>query len=155
MRRTDREVTDKNKKLEILSQCHCCRLGLIDEEGTYIVPLNFGYQEKDNKLSLYFHCANEGKKLELIKKQNYVGFEMDRKHELVKGDTACKYSFLYQSIIGKGKIEIISEFQDKVKALEVIMSHYTEKGSWEFNKEAVNRIAVLKLNVDQWSCKEH
>ena len=41
MRRKDREVTDFDKMMEILSACDCCRLGLVDENGAYIVPLNF------------------------------------------------------------------------------------------------------------------
>ena len=110
MRRKDREITDYNKMLEILHQCDCCRLGFIDDIGTYIVPLNFGYEELNANLVLYFHGAREGKKLDLIKTQNQVGFEMDRKHELIEGNIPCAYSFKYQSIIGKGKIEILENF---------------------------------------------
>ncbi len=53
MRRKDREVTDFDKMMEILSACDCCRLGLVDENGAYIVPLNFGYEEADGKLFLF------------------------------------------------------------------------------------------------------
>lgn len=127
MRRKDREIINYNKMLEILYQCDCCRIGLIDDVATYIVPLNFGYEEEANNLVLYFHGANEGKKLELMEKQNYVGFEMDRKHELIEGDIPCAYSFKYQSIIGKGKIEILHNYEDKIKGLTSIMSHYSNK----------------------------
>lgn len=69
MRRNDREITEQNKMMEILSACECCRLGLIDENGAYIVPLNFGYEEVEGKIFLYFHGAADGKKFDLIRMQ--------------------------------------------------------------------------------------
>ena len=62
MRRKDREITSYDKMLEIMQSCDCCRIGLKDKDGVYILPLNFGYEEKSGKLTLYFHGASEGKK---------------------------------------------------------------------------------------------
>lgn len=155
MRRKDREITDYNKMIEILSACDCCRLGLIDENGAYIVPLNFGYEEADGKLLLYFHGAAVGKKIELIRTQKTASFEMDRKHELVEGKIACAYSYLYQSIMGNGTIQILNEYEEKIHALKVLMSHYSDKGEWDFKREHVDTIAVIKMEITNWSCKEH
>lgn len=155
MRRKDREVTDYNKMIEILAACDCCRLGLLDENGAYIVPLNFGYEEVNGKVLLYFHSSAVGKKLDLIRTQETASFEMDRKHQLVEGAIACAYSYSYQSIIGKGTIQILENYEEKVHALTVLMSHYSAKGEWRFTKEQVDSIAVIKLEVTNWSCKEH
>lgn len=155
MRRKDREVLDYNRMLEIMEQCDCCRIGFVDTVGTYIVPINFGYQEENGKLYLYFHGAAEGKKSDLAKEQKEVGFEMDRKHELVEGKLACNYSYLYQSIMGKGTIELVENYEDKVKGLTVIMSHYSDKKDWAFEEKVVSRVSVMKLEVTEWSCKEH
>ncbi|MCI5517752.1 pyridoxamine 5'-phosphate oxidase family protein [Roseburia sp. MUC/MUC-530-WT-4D] len=155
MRRKDREITDFEQMRAILDACDCARLGLVDEQGAYIVPMNFGWEEQDGKLALYFHGAAEGKKLDLIRKQGSVSFEMDRKHELVEGDIACAYSYCYQSIMGNGRIKIVEDIEQKKHGLQVIMSHYTKKQNWDFQDELVNRVAVLKLEVDNWSCKEH
>lgn len=38
MRRTDREILDFEQMLAVVEACSCCRLGLIDEAGAYIVP---------------------------------------------------------------------------------------------------------------------
>lgn len=102
MRRKDREITNYDKMLEIMKSCDCCRIGLNDKDGVYIIPLNFGYEENSGILTLYFHGASEGKKIDLIKQQNTASFEMDTKHQLVEADVACSYSYLYQSIMGKG-----------------------------------------------------
>lgn len=155
MRRKDREVTDYNKMIEILAACDCCRLGLIDENGAYIVPLNFGYEEVDGKVLLYFHSSAVGKKLDLIRTQETASFEMDRKHQLVEGAIACAYSYLYQSIMGKGTIQILDNYEEKAHALKVLMSHYSAKREWKFTKEQVDSIAVIKMEVTNWSCKEH
>lgn len=155
MRRKDREVTDYNKMIEILAACDCCRLGLIDENGAYIVPLNFGYEEVDGKVLLYFHSSAVGKKIDLIRTQETASFEMDRNHQLVEGAIACAYSYLYQSIMGKGTIQILDNYEEKVHALKVLMSHYSAKREWKFTKEQVDSIAVIKMEVTNWSCKEH
>ncbi|MCI1931522.1 MAG: pyridoxamine 5'-phosphate oxidase family protein [Clostridia bacterium] len=71
MRRSDREVTEPEKINEIILSCDCCRLGFIDKENTYFVPLNFGFTVINNKRIFYFHGAKEGKKIELIKSNGY------------------------------------------------------------------------------------
>ena len=155
MRRKERQITDNNKIIEIIDKCDCCRLGFKDEESVYIVPLNFGYKKEDEKIILYFHGANEGKKVNLIKSQSNIGFEMDTKHELIKDEVACGYSYLYQSIIGNGNISIVEDMTEKISALQCIMKHYSKKDNWNFNEKALERVATFKLVVTNLSCKEH
>ncbi|MDO4261305.1 MAG: pyridoxamine 5'-phosphate oxidase family protein [Eubacteriales bacterium] len=155
MRRKDREITDRKHMLEVLEGCDCCRIGLSDGDGVYIVPLNFGYEEQDGRLTLYFHGAQEGKKLELMAENPSVGFELDRKHELVEGAEACAYSYRYQSIIGKGRLESVDSFGEKVRGLTLILSHYSDRRDWTFPEAMVERTAVLRLTVTEWTCKEH
>ena len=99
MRRKDREITDKIKIDEIMKQCHVCRVGFNDDGKVYIVPLNFGYEIKNDRYILYFHSAKQGKKIDLIEKNRNAGFEMDTGYELVKDKIACGHSALYKSII--------------------------------------------------------
>lgn len=155
MRRKDREITDGKKLLEIMAGCDCCRLGLVDGDSAYIVPLNFGFRESGGKITLYFHGASEGRKMDLLKKSNMASFEMDAKHKLVEGITACEYSFLYQSIIGKGKVSFVTDNEEKAEALRQIMRHYSGRGDWELKEDALSRAAVWKLEVMQLSGKEH
>lgn len=155
MRRKDREVTEYGKMLEIVKACDCCRLGLVDDAGAYIVPLNFGYENREGELNLYFHSAGEGKKIELVKQQNRVSFEMDTKHGLVEGNVPCAYSYLFQSVMGRGEIELLQDYEEKVHGLELVMAHYSDKADWVFPEKMINGMAVMKLTVTEWSCKEH
>ena len=155
MRRKDREVTELSKIVTIMEECDCCRIGLVDEKEAYIVPMNFGYELQDDKVVLYFHCAKEGRKVDLIPKQEVVSFEMDTKHTLVVGEKGCEFSYLYQCIMGKGIMDIVENGDDKISGLIKIMKHYADKEDWEFVPELLDRMCVLRLSVTEWSCKEH
>lgn len=155
MRRTDREITDFHEMMEILKSCDCCRIGLLDGQEAYIVPMNFGYEECGEHLTLYFHSAGEGKKMELLKQQTAITFEMDTRHELVEGDVACAYSYLYQSVMGSGIVTVLQEPAEKKYALQRIMAHYSGQTEWTFQDEMVKKVAVFKIDVLHWSCKAH
>jgi len=77
MRRSEREVTDKNEIFEILSSCQVVRVAFFDDEYPYIVPLSFGAEKEGETFAVYFHCASEGKKVKLIEKNDRVCVEAD------------------------------------------------------------------------------
>lgn len=155
MRRKEREISDYNIMLTIADKCDCIRLGFVDGEDAYIVPLNFGCENKDGHMIIYCHGAKDGKKAGLIKLNGRASFEMDTKHELVEADRACGYSYLYQSVMGKGEIGFVEEYKEKIHALEIIMNHYSDNRDWKFDEKAVNSTAVIKISVKEWTAKEH
>lgn len=147
MRRSDREIKDLKEIIGIMEKCDVCRLALRDEEYPYIVPLNFGLEVKDSQLLLYFHGAPEGKKLDLIRKDNRVCFEMDCAHKLVMDKEQGNCSMNYESVIGRGIIEFVPE-EEKYEALGILMKQYHQE-SFSFNKEMMPRTAVLRLVVEE------
>lgn len=146
MRRKDREITEIEKIVEIMKKCDVCRLALFDEEYPYIVPLNFGVQYDGEKIELFFHGANQGKKLSLINENNKAGFNMDCSHKLITGDKACDYTMEYESVIGQGIITILSD-ADKIEALDSIMRNYSKDANFEYNDHYVKAVTVFKLSV--------
>ena len=154
MRRKDREVTKVSEIEEILNKCKVFRIGMMDSNGIYIVPLNFGYSLDEDKLELYFHGAKIGKKVELLSENSSIGFEMDCEHELIGDDNPCEYSYKYASIIGQGKATIISNDLEKAKALNSLMEH--QMGStFEFNQKMLENILVYKIIVEKFTGKRH
>ena len=153
MRRADREVTDFSRMLEVVSACECCRIGLVDGNEAYIVPVNFGYEASDGHLVLYFHGATEGRKMELLEKQGVVSFEMDRTHGLVPMDQACGFSFRYECVMGKGTAAFLTTLDGKAYGLQKIMGHYTHKEVWDFDPAMFDALFVVRLDVEDWSCK--
>jgi len=155
MRRKDREITDFNKKIEIINKCKVCRIGLSENNIPYIIPLNFGYVIENNTLILFFHSAMEGKKLDIIKNNNNACFEIDCDSKLIEGESACDYSYSYKSLIGFGKIIILENIEDKIFGLNSIMKHQTEKDIiHEFTHEQVKNVCVYKMIVDEFTGKQ-
>lgn len=75
MRQKNREITDFNEKIEVMKKCDVCRLALNDDGYPYIIPLNFGMSVEGKKVTLYFHSALEGYKVDLMKRDNRASFE--------------------------------------------------------------------------------
>lgn len=148
MRRREKEITNIKTIEDIIRRSSVCRLGLSENGRPYIVPLCFGYKER----ILYFHSAREGKKLDILKKNNIVCFEFDIDLEILSADEACKWGVKYRSVIGFGKAIIIDDIEAKKKALDIIMSQYSE-GSFEYPIEALKKTTVIKVEIDQMSGK--
>ena len=155
MRRKEREVTDSIRIAEIMNRCTCCRIGFYDDGEVYIVPLNFGYEARDNTYIFYFHGAKEGRKMDLIQKNPYVGFEMDTNYALKESDIACGCSARFQSIIGNGVVSCVSVPEEKKLGLSLLMEHNTGKRGWSFEEKKMGAVAVFKLVVTKLGCKEH
>lgn len=161
MRRKDREITDKEMIGSVIERSHCCRLGFCDNGQVYIVPLSFGYVQKDGKDIFYFHGALQGRKIDLIRQCETVGFEMDTDYKLNEAENACDYSARFQSIIGHGYISLVDDEQEKCFGLCAIMEHYTdkrelsEKSKWKFDDKMLRAVNVFKVEVISMSCKAH
>lgn len=154
MRRKDREVTDINELLEIIQECRICHLGMQDDKGIYIVPLNYGFEYVDNQLNLYFHSAKVGRKIDALKLNPNVCIEMDCDHRLIEGEKACDYSFGFKSVIGNGQASFVEDYDEKLKGLQLLMLHETMK-EFEFDTKMVNMVTVMKVVVQEFTGKYH
>jgi len=155
MRRKDKEITGTDEKLEIIAKCKFCRLGLSENNYPYIVPLNYGFSYDNGKLTLYFHCATEGKKIDIIKKNNNACFEIDCDTKLVEGKTACDYGYEFKSIIGFGKIIFLDTKGEKINGLNYLMKQQTgEDKKYDFNENQLNNVIVFKLAVGEFTGKQ-
>lgn len=146
MRRNDREVKDISKIIEIMQKCDVCRLAINDDPVPYILPLNFGIEISGEEIILYFHGANEGRKYELIKRNNRVSFEMDCSHRVVTSPESRSCTMEYESVIGNGCIEFVDE-ENKEHALNILMKQY-HKEDFPYNRDVIPRTTVMKLKVE-------
>lgn len=146
MRRKEKEIKDIGELHEIIREAGVCRLGLAVNNTPYVVPVNFGYDVGEN--CLYFHCAKEGRKLDMIRQNNTVCFEMDIDMKISsKEKAACNWSTAYRSVIGYGEAYILENFDEKKKALDVIMKQYSPASSFEYNPASVEKVAVVKIAI--------
>ena len=152
MTRREREVTDINKILEILDKSKVVRIGLVDGDEAYVVPMNYGYTYENEKLTLYLHGARRGKKIDLMRANPKVFFEMDCDIVPFEGEVACKYGITYSSIMGKGKATILEDPEEKMQALTYLMKTQTGK-DFEFNEKLVSVVAVIRIDVSDFTAK--
>ncbi len=152
MRRTDREISDQSEVLRILQKADVCRIAMCDDNVPYVVTMNFGLG-KDGLKSLYFHCASEGRKIDILRKNNLVCFQTDTEHEFFLHDVSCGCSMRYRSVVGMGRIHFVSDLPEKLQALQAIMNHYTQETGHTFKPEMVARTTILRLDVEEISAK--
>lgn len=120
MRKQNQEIKDKDVIEEILLKSKICRIAMTDNSKPYIVPFNYGY--KDN--CIYIHSTPEGKKIELLRENNHVCFEIEYEAQIVKHNNPCKWATRYRSVISYGYVEIILDYEQKKIGLDIIMAHY-------------------------------
>lgn len=154
MRRTDREVTDLAQLLAWLREAPVGRIGLADAGVPYVVPLNFGILSTD-PLTLVFHCAATGRKLEMMAHNPRVCFEADLPGELREaGDEACRWGMAFRSVIGWGRLERVEDPEEKRASLVALMDKYAARREWRFDPAQVGATVVLKLTLDEITGKQ-
>ena len=137
MRRNDREVASHEWMLEVLDRGEWLELALVGKDGwPYIVPLNYGFGND----FIIIHCAKEGKKIDLLKENNKVAFNVAVDAEIVRNEEdPSKFSMKYKSVSGRGIAEFIEDNKDEVEKLANQLSD--DKGDIDYDKvtEFINK----------------
>lgn len=152
MRRQDRAVTDPQQIREILEHCQVCRLAMADTQGLYIVPMNYGFTLEGERLTLYFHSAQAGRKIDALTAAPQVAFEMDGGHQLTGTGVPCNYSFNYECITGTGTAHFCTTPKEKIAGLQAIMAHLTGM-KFSFTDKMVEKVCVFQVVADSYSVK--
>jgi uncharacterized protein len=149
MRRKEKEVKDRSEIEAIIHKSPVCRVAMCEDNKPYVVPLNFGYEDG----ILYFHGAKEGKKIDMIRKNPHICFEMDTDVAIVEADDACFWGVRYQSVIGFGEAAVVPDHKEKESALGIIMKHYSQR-DFQFDENMVKATAVIKVVIDSMTGKQ-
>ncbi len=157
MRRKKRQVTDLITIKEFVEASQVLRIAINGEEYPYVVPVNFGYEWLEERLTLFIHGANEGKKLTMIQNDPKVAVEMDGNHQLILGNkNAASYSYAYRSLIGFGRAEVVEDLAEKRQALHLLMEHAaTGRAFDEIPEQMLKRTGIIKIVVDSYTMKEN
>jgi hypothetical protein len=150
MRRVEKEIKDRKQIDAIIKKANCCRIALIDGSYPYIVPVNFAVSNNH----LYFHSAKEGKKIDILRKNNQVCFEMDIEGEIVCGKRACSWGMKYMSVIGFGQAFFIEDNAGKKKALDILMGKYAGKTGFSYIDDELDKIIIINVKIEQISGKQ-
>lgn len=150
MRRSDKEITDRREIDAIMEKAAVCRLALSDDDYPYIVPVNFALRNN----CLYFHSAREGRKIDILRKNTRVCFEMENDIQIITGDLPCSWSARYRSVIGWGRAFFLEDAKEKKQALDYLMEKYGGKQPFAYKAEAFEKVAVIGIRIEKITGKK-
>jgi len=154
MRLKEREIHDPEIMRGILQKSDCCHVAFNDGDFPYIVTMNYGYEFDGETITLYFHCARRGKKLDVLRNDNRVCFTMDCSHEYIKNDPNMYCTCNYESIVGFGVIEEISDPEEYEKGVHLLLQHHDCDGGFELTPNHIRATNMLKLTSTNFTGKK-
>ncbi len=150
MRRAEKAIHDPAEFAAILQAAQVCHLGLVDAGEPYVVPVSFGYADG----ALYFHSAPRGRKMDILRRQSRLCFQLEADCAVIPATEACGWTARFRSVIGYGEAEILTDPEAKRYGLAVIMAHYAgPEPVFSFPDAMVTRTAVVKIAVREWTGK--
>jgi nitroimidazol reductase NimA-like FMN-containing flavoprotein (pyridoxamine 5'-phosphate oxidase superfamily) len=152
MTKRELQITDPEQIRAILDTAKVLRLGLAVNNEPYVVPMNYGYTMENGRLTLYLHSAVRGKKLDMIRANPNVFFELDCDLKPFDGVKPCQYGLSYSSIMGRGKAVLVEDAEEKMEAMTVLMKTQTGK-DFSFNEQLVSIVAVVRIDVAEYTAK--
>lgn len=152
MTRRERQVTDIYEIKKILDKAKIVHIGMVDGDEPYVVPMNYGYTMEEEKLTIYLHCANRGRKLDVIRANPKVFFEMDCDIIPFEGDVACTYGTTYSSVMGRGVATIVEDIEEKKQAMSIFMKTQTQK-DFNFDDKMVSIVTVVRIDTLEYTAK--
>lgn len=153
MRQGRKEIRDRRVIIDLLRTAHVGRLGTIGCDGYPVVkPLNFVWDDG----AIYFHSALSGEKIEDIKKDCRVCFEVDLPIAFVKGGMSpCRAEYLYRSVIIKGRACIVESADERIKALRRLMDKYHPGNAYvDFPPDKLAITGVVRIVIEEMVGKE-
>lgn len=144
------EIKSKEKIIKFLNEQDTGRICSIDKDGyPQIIPMNFVYAND----VIYMHSHPKGEKIENMKKNNKVGFEVDKSVEFLPSyftdpSDASKADTLYISVVVKGTAVLVSDKNEKTLALNALMKKYQPEGRYENMRpdmRVVDEVAIIKV----------
>ncbi len=153
MTRREQQVTDINEIIEILEKSKVVHVGMIDGDEPYVVPMNYGYVLENDKLTIYLHGARRGRKIDAIKANPKVFYEMCCDITPFEGEVACKYGITYASIMGRGLATLVEDVEEKKKALSILMKTQTGK-DFQFEDKLTTVVSIIKIDTLEFTAKK-
>lgn len=150
--RRELEITDIEKIRHILDISLVTHVGMVDGDEPYVVPMNFGYIMDGDKLTIYLHGAKKGRKIDILRANPKVFFEMECDLQPFEGDVACRYGMAYSSLMGKGNAVIVEDVEEKKLALSAVMKTQTGK-DFTFEDKMVSFVNIIRIDVTAYTAK--
>jgi nitroimidazol reductase NimA-like FMN-containing flavoprotein (pyridoxamine 5'-phosphate oxidase superfamily) len=148
MRRREKEITDRTELLRILRDARICRLALSDGDRPYLVPLTYALDGDD----LVLHSARAGRKIDILRRNPSVCFEVEEGIEIAEGATACEFGMRFRTVIGFGEVEFVEDHAERARLLGLFGARFGAPGG-QLPDAEVRRTSVPRLRVRELTGK--
>ena len=138
------DITDMEQMESIIRRCQICHVGMVDGNRPYVLAFNFGYEDQ----TIWLHTAQEGKKIDVLRRNNRVCIEFDTDHKLFARHekVACSWRLAYRSVIVHGEALFVDDYEEKMKGLNIMMKNYSDR-EFKYSRPAVDNIRMIKVPV--------
>lgn len=153
MRRRDREMTELEDLRRVLVQAPCCHLAMALDGQPYVVPMNFGFTLAPEQLTLVFHSASAGRKLDMLRANPRVSFCVDTGHQFFSYQQGRSFSMAYESVMGAGAVEFLTGREEKRAALDLLVRKYTDAPYPPFSEALMDETVVFRVVAREFSGK--
>lgn len=126
------------------------RLATVGPEGPYITPLHYVLSDD----IIYFHSSTEGKKLDNLRADNRVCFEVSKLIDILKHNNPCKFSTRFISVQVFGKAYIVKETEEKLAALNLLVKSFVKGDFAPICTEVASKVTVIALHIESISARE-
>lgn len=150
MRRKEREISNRAEIDGIINASTVMNLAFADNNIPFLVPVFYAY---DGSV-LYFHSAQAGTKIEIMKRNNVVCFAISVDQGFIENDLACDFEAKHRTVIGLGKTSCIEDESEKIRILDMIVSRFSDK-KFEYPKGNLAHTAVIRIDIDSIKGKTH
>ena len=136
---------DRKQMEQVIEEALFCQVAFSLDDQPYVVPLNFGYVDG----CFYFHSKQKGKKIDLLKANPKVGFNLQSRIEAIHDkEKAENCSMRYLSVLGSGVMSLIEEDSEKRQALDCICKQY-DMQPYEYSEKMMRATALIRLDVTE------
>jgi len=147
----DTQAVDPKDLGPLISRASVCRIGMCLDDVPYVVPMNFGYRDS----CVYLHSSKSGRKLDIIRANDNVCFEVDIDAELVDSGSPCACGMRYKSVIAFGKASLVENRAGKIEALDAITEHYLGGASGEYDEAVLEAVVIIKVELESATVKSN
>ncbi len=149
MRRQDKDMKDPALVRATLEEAQVVRVAMVDGDRPYLLPFSF-VVEGDN---LYVHSAAHGRKLEVLRRNPHVCFEVDADVTVVASKAACDVGMRFRSVVGFGEVSFVEDAAERTRVLRLFILKYTPKLSTEMPAHEIAKTVVWRVAMERLTGK--
>jgi nitroimidazol reductase NimA-like FMN-containing flavoprotein (pyridoxamine 5'-phosphate oxidase superfamily) len=150
VRRKERAITDRAEIDAILHEGKVMHLAMSLNDRPFLVPLFYAYDGE----ALYFHSAQQGTKIAILKQNPHVCFEVSLGQGVIPSDKACDFEARHRTVIGMGTAVFLEDEEHKRYALDAIVGRFTEE-KFPYPAPMFAHTAIVRIAIESLKGKKH